>query len=133
MLVGKNIRRPRTHPPLFCGFSVLFPMAFSVFSQLTLYKLFCLCTGSSSTAVGTLTGIEGATLIGLTVYRQRETGVCFLRAGLAKESIQPMANVKKELFVLGGRGESKHSPVEHNELFCPPRFVAEKNIFVCVL
>lgn len=85
--------------------------------------------------MGTLTGIEGAALISSTVYRQQETRVCFLRAGVAKESIQPMANAKKGgfCFGVGEEGEPKHSKAEYNELFCPAQFAAEKKKNVCFL
>lgn len=58
---------------------------------------------------------QGAALMGATVCGQpaARKGACFLRAGVEKQSIQPMANAKEFLFC--GGGESKHSLSGHKE------------------
>lgn len=55
--------------------------------------------------------------------RQGERGACFLRAGVAKQSIQATADAKKELFVFEAK-ESPSIPQQNtmNEPFCPALF-----------
>lgn len=103
---------------MWCWLSFCAPAAWTVFSLLMLCKLFCLCVGfarPSSSAVGTLTGRRSCInrLYCVQAAGSEKRGACFLRAGVAKQSIQPVVDAKKkELFVFEGGGESKHSPTE---------------------
>lgn len=85
-----------------------------------LCKLFCLCVGfawPSSSAVGTLTG-RGSCINRIYCVRAagREKGArVFLGLGWQSKAFSPWPTQKKGASCFWGGGESKHSPMEHNE------------------